>query len=99
MMVKSYLTGGVPRERMKNVILDDHLECVCKGCQDEDCLGPLHQNEQDKDPLCENSMAVYILMGVSFVICFSCVTFLTFLVKFYHDKLLDAQTELKKVEL
>ena len=87
---------------MKNVILDDHLECVCDGCQDEDCLQglePLHQNDQDKDPLCENNMAVYILMCVSFGICLSCVTFLTFLVKFYRDKLLNSQTELKKVEL
>ena len=32
-MIKSFLTGGAghPRERVKDLLLDDHLECGCLG--------------------------------------------------------------------
>ena len=32
-MIKSFLTGGaeLPRERVKDLLLDDHLECGCLG--------------------------------------------------------------------
>ena len=52
MMIKSYLTGGTgpkrPRERIKDVELEDHLECECScdhgQCGDQVADTVHHQN-------------------------------------------------------
>ena len=49
MMIKSYLTGGTgpkrPRERIKDVELEDHLECEC-SCDHGECGDQVHDTVQ-----------------------------------------------------
>ena len=98
MMVKSYLTGGVPRERMKDVLLEDHLECICDGCEEEECQGPVFQDRDDEASCCDSGYVLNILIGISLGTSLSCVVFLTFLVNYYRTKLANALAELKKID-
>ena len=36
MRMKSFLTGGIPRERLRDLELEDHLDCHCQRAEEEE---------------------------------------------------------------
>ena len=63
MMIKSFLTGGRPRERVKDIELEDHLECEC-GCNSGDCASKedvIRDNQSDLIACNQNGSGRHII--------------------------------------
>ena len=108
-MIRSFLTGGAehPRERVKDLLLDDHLECGCLGSVGGEGEGAEDDVDDNEDAGSQRQLFDFFLgltLGRSFSslismltwvfnqgTCVSCVLSLSLLVRFYRNKVRIAQ--------
>ena len=90
MRLKSFLTGGIPRERLRDLELEDHLDCHCQvaeGGETED-----GQGESDSQSRCDQIL-------LSCCLAFSLIlASLAVLARHYRKQLSDLQDK-KKTQL
>ena len=82
MRVKSFLTGGSPRERLNDVELEDHLDCQC---QDPGVQGETETDRGESD--CNHNEIILSCCAALSIIAAS----LAVLVRHYRNKIKEYQ--------
>ena len=63
MAVKSSLTGGSPRERLRHVDLEDHLECQCEASTGGEGRHATRDREEDVTCNCDEMLMFCSCLG------------------------------------
>ena len=63
MAVKSSLTGGSPRERLRHVDLEDHLECQCEASTGGEGRHATRDREEDVTCKCNEMLMFCSCLG------------------------------------
>ena len=90
MRLKSFLTGGTPRERLRDLQLEDHLDCHCQRAEDGKTEDRQAGSEFDSD--CEEKL-LSCCLGFSLIL-----ASLAVLARHYRNKL-SALQDKKKTQL
>ena len=92
MRLKSFLTGGTPRERLRDLELEDHLDCHCQ--RDEGELGQTEERETepDSEPDCQQ-----VVLGSC--LGFSVITASLAVLACHYRNTLSALQDQKKTQL